>query len=177
MPLSIINNSMYNSLYCQSALEEENMNQCLLIKIKDNRRFLTHEKNLPSLIEFAKTFGAEIFLVEPKEGQKIFDLKPLTIAICNSDETTGLQYKKIDKIFPKSKRKRQDILAEAQKIRNFIENRLLVGKPISLKELKKKYKKFDLTDACLCNHLSMARKMLTQRGFKFQKTGGSYCLS
>lgn len=152
--------------------------KCLLIKTKDNRKFLTYEKNLPSLVEFAKTFGAEIHLVEPGEKQKVMELKNLTAALCNSEYKEKPKCKKIDKIFPKSKRKRQEILAEAVKIRKFIRKRFLTGKPVSLKELKLKYSEQKLTDACLCNHLAVARKEMTREGHVFRKIGaGKYCLS
>jgi hypothetical protein len=128
-------------------------NKCLLVKTKNRRRFLTHEKNLAYLIEFAKTFQAEIYLVQPEQGQKLLELKPLTVALCASEYTGASKYAIINRIFPKSKRNRQDILAEAEKIRAFIKKKLMAGKPLSLKELKSKYKANKLTDACLCNQL------------------------
>jgi Asp-tRNA(Asn)/Glu-tRNA(Gln) amidotransferase A subunit family amidase len=151
---------------------------CLLIKTKNHKRFLTYEKNLPSLIEFAKTFHAEIHLVEPKKGQKVLELKMLTAALCDSEWAVVPKYRKIEKVFPKPKRDRQTILAEAKKIRKYVKKKLLDGKPISLKDLKKRYKEQELTDACLCNHLSAARRELVKVGHKFRKLGaGRYCLS
>lgn len=152
--------------------------KCLLLRTKDKRKFLTYEKNLPSLIEFSKTFGAEIYEVVPEPGEKVLELKPLTVAICNPEYAGAPQYSKIDKIFPKSKRNRSTILNDAGKIRSFIKKRLLEGKPVSLKELKDKYKEWELTDACLCNHLSVMRKELVQNGHSFRKLGaGKYCLT
>jgi hypothetical protein len=149
-----------------------------LIKTKDGRRLLTHEKNLPSLIEFAKTFKVEIYLVEPEENQTILELKPLTSAICSSDNSDPPKYRKIERVFPKSKRTRKTILADAQKIDRYIQKRLTTGKPVSLKELKKKYKEHKLTDACLCNHLTVVRKLLSAQGHTFRKiAAGTYCLS
>lgn len=151
---------------------------CLLIKTKDRRRFLTYEKHLPSLIEFSKVFGAEIYLVNPAKNEKVMELKALTVALCDSEYNKKPMYKKIDKIFPKVKRNRQAILVEAEKIRKYIRKRLLTGNPLSLKDLKDKYKDNDLTDACLCNHLSVTRKELIREGHKFRKLGaGRYCLS
>lgn len=152
--------------------------KCLLIKTKNRRKFLTHEKNLNYLIEFAKTFHAEIYMVEPEQGQKALELKPLTAALCASEYSGAPKYSNIERIFPKSKRNRQDILAEAEKIRAFIKKKLMAGKPLSLKELKDKYKSQKLTDACLCNHMSVVRKSLTKDGHEFRKLGaGKYCLA
>lgn len=151
---------------------------CLLVKTKDHRRFLTYEKHLLSLVEFAKTFAAEIYRVEPAEGQKVLELKALTAAICDSGYDGPPKYKKVEKIFPKAKRQRQTILADAEKIRRFIKKRLLSGKPVSLRELKNKYKDHKLTDACLCNHLSVVRRNLSDQGHTFRKLGaGKYCLA
>jgi Holliday junction resolvase len=152
--------------------------KCLLITTKDQRKFLTYEKNLLSLVEFAKTFGAEIYLVVSEKGQKVFELKDLTAALCDQNYNMEPKCEKLKRIYPKTKRSRKTILTEAAKIRNFIRSRFLAGKPVSLKELKKKYKKHNLTDACLCNHLAMARKALSREGYSFKKIGaGKYCLS
>lgn len=149
---------------------------CLLIKTKNE--FLTPEKNLPSLIEFAKTFNAEIYLVEPHQGQKLLELKALTTAICDPQYDTKPQFTKIKQIFPLPNKSRTSIVSDASKIRSYIVKKLKEGEPVSLKELKKKYENKQLTDACLCNHLSIARKLLEEQGQKFEKIGaGTYQLS
>lgn len=152
--------------------------KCLLIRTKDKRKFLTYEKNLLSLIEFAKTFGAEIYSVIPGAGETVMELKPLTVAICNPEYKEKPKYEKLDKIFPKPKRNRKSILTDAVKIRTFIKKRFLAGKPVSLKELKEKYKESNLTDACLCNHMTVMRRALAEEGHSFRKLGaGKYCLA
>lgn len=148
---------------------------CLLIKTKDNHKFLTHEKNLESLIEFSKTFLAEIYLVEHEEG-KILELKNLAQSICKQEEKGEIKFKKIERLYPKAKRSRKNILKDAQKIQLFIRRRLTSGKPLSLKDLKEKYGELGITDACLCNHFANIRKSLTKEGHKFRKIGaGTYC--
>lgn len=150
----------------------------ILVKTKDNRKFLTFEKNLPSLIEFAKTFGAEVELVKVEKGTKALETKALTSAICNPTYDESPQYKSIRKIFPKSKKQRKSIISDAVSIRSFIQKRFLSGKTVSLKELKDKYKNQKLTDACLCNHMANVRKTLSKEGHKFRKIGaGKYCMS
>ena len=147
----------------------------LLLKIK-KRLFLTHEKNLNSLIEFAKTFSAEIHLVEA-ESQKVLELKTLADAICNQDYECQVksEFKTLRKIFPKTQRNRDTILSNAKKIRKFVHRRLTSGKPISLKELKEKYKNYKVTDACLCSHLTSVRKYLAEEGYQIRKIGaGTY---
>jgi hypothetical protein len=154
------------------------MEKRILVKTKDNRKFITYEKNLPSLIEFAKTFSAEINMVEVKAETKGLDLKALTAAICNPKYNSDPEYNQIKRIFPNSKKQRKLILTEAKVIRQFIKKKFLSGKDVSLKDLKEKYKNQKLTDACLCNHMATVRKELAKEGYKFRKTGaGKYCLT
>jgi hypothetical protein len=152
--------------------------RCLLIQTKDHRRFLTHEKSLPSLIEFAKTFGAEIYVVKPHRGATILKLKKLTTSICDSHYDGHPDCTRLEKLFPKAKRDRTTILSEARMIRRFIEKRFMAGKSVSLKELKEKYKDRNLTDACLCNHMSVVRKKMSLSGHRFNKIGaGNYTIA
>lgn len=150
--------------------------KCLLIITKDRRKFLTHQKNLPSLIEFTKTFGAEVYTVQA-EGQKILELKALANAICNQEYDDDPECTKLKKIYPQPLRERKTVIKEAGRIRKFIRDRLLSGKTVSLKELKTKYENRGLTDACLCNHFSTIRKELTREGKQIEKiSGGKYRL-
>lgn len=151
------------------------MNNCLLIKIKDNRKFLVQEKHLQSLIEFAKTFNAEIFQVSTKE--KTMSLEKLATAICNPQHKKNIEFEKIKKIYPEIDKNRSGIIKNAAKINKFIRDCLLSGEPISLKDLKNKYKNYNITDSCLCNHLNNTRKKLIEEGYEFVKVGaGKYCL-
>ena len=149
---------------------------CLLVKTPDKRKFLVNEKNLESLVEFVKTFHAEVYEVEVIQGKIISQLKNLAGAICNPDYDTTMQIRNPKKIYPKTK-PRSSILKNAKKIREFIYTKLSEGKSVSLKDLKKKYKNCDITDACLCNHLSAVRKELFSCGLTIRKIGqGKYCL-
>lgn len=152
------------------------MTKCLLVKTADKRKFLVHEKNMSSIVEYVKTFHAEIYRVEVIEGKVISHLKNLAGAICNPDYKPKIKIKNPKKIYPKS-RARMAILSNAKKIRTFIQSQLNKGKPVSLKELKLRYQNCNITDACLCNHLSAVRKQLALNGMIIKKIGqGKYCL-
>jgi hypothetical protein len=153
-------------------------NRCLLIQVKGGNSFLTPEKNLTSLIEFAKTFKVEIYLADPAADATILQLKALTAAICDPSYQSSVKCEKLERIFPTSKKNRKNVLIEANKIKSFITTKLLTGKPVSLKELKKKYHDQKLTDACLCHHLTMVRKSLMAEGCEFEKVAaGTYRIS
>ena len=151
------------------------MQNCLLIKTKDNRKFLTYEKHLPSIIEYAKTFNAEIYKVIAK-GKRM-ELKSLANAICDPQYDEDPECTSVEKLYPRTSKTRKAILKDASRISKFIQRRLLSGNSLSLKELKQKYKNYNVTDACLCNHMATIRKALTREGHTFEKIGaGGYCL-
>jgi phage pi2 protein 07 len=151
-------------------------NYCLLVKTPDKRKFLVSEKNMQSIIEYVKTFHAEVYRVEVLEGKIISQLKNLAGAICDPDYNTEMKIQNAQKLYPKT-RPRNSILKNAKKIRDFINNRFSSGKSVSLKDLKKRYKNCEITDACLCNHLSAVRKQLIRNGRIIKKIGqGKYCL-
>jgi|LakMenE01Jun11ns_1017448.scaffolds.fasta_scaffold9897411_1 hypothetical protein len=149
--------------------------KCILIKTKDNRKFFTQESNLISILEYVKTFKAEVELVEVEKGTKILELKGLTVALCDPNFKSDLQYEKIKDLYPSKKKERQSMLVEAKTIRDFIRTDFVSGRTVSLKEVKAKYHKHNLTDACLCNHITVVRRQLMKEGFEFQKIGaGEY---
>ena len=149
----------------------------LLIITKDKRQFLTHQKQLQSIIEFAKTFNSEIYLVTT-ENQKILGPKALAEAICNQEYDDKPECVRIKRIYPKIKRDRKLMLSEAANIRMALIDQFFEGQVVSLKDMKDKYKKSGVTDACLCNHLSAVRKQLEREGQIIRKVGGGqYCIS
>lgn len=152
------------------------METCLMLKTKDKRKFLTYEKNLSFIKEYAKTFNAEVCLVKLESKSKILGIKQLAPAICNPEHESSFRYSIVKKILPKTK-PRNKMLKDAAKIHKYIQERILSGKPLSLKDLKDKYGNLEVTDACLCNHFTNVRKTLVKKGYKFKKLGaGKYCL-
>lgn len=146
----------------------------ILIVTNDKREFATDKGNLPSLVEFAKTFNSEIYHADIKHGNKM-KLEELANAICNPAYQSRLDYKIIKKLYPNPKTGRSDLLKNAFKIRQHIRQTLIKGQSISLKDLRENYKQFNLTDACLSNHLSITRKELAKEGYRIKRLkAGSY---
>ena len=135
------------------------MNDCLLIKTSDEKNFLVNKKNMKFIIEYVKTFNAELYLVEVIKGKIISQLKNLASAICNPEHKNESSFRIIEKIYPKS-RVKNNTTDNADKIRKHILEKFQTKQTVSLKDLKNKYKKLQVTDACLSNHLSMVRKQL-----------------
>lgn len=148
--------------------------KCLLIETKDKRKFFTHEKNFIQLIEFSKAFNAEISTVKLESGH-VLELEELAPAICDSDyKKSDVQYEVLEtKIC--NVRSREEILRVAEKVKKYISEQFQKRNTVSLKDLKNKFKKHELTDAALCNHVRRVKSELEKDGLKFLKIGaGQY---
>lgn len=147
--------------------------KCLLIELKDKRKFFTQEKNLPQLLEFCKSFKASIKVVQMTGGE-VFDLEKLVFAICDpSIKTPKVEYQIVETKIAASKR--QETLTLAKKIQKFIAEQFIKRKNVSMKLLKEKYKTLGLSDAALCNHLKKVKTNLEQQGLRITKIGaGTY---
>jgi hypothetical protein len=148
--------------------------QCLMITTKDRRQFFTHEKNYVQLLEFSKLFKAEISVVNVQQAE-VLDLAQLAPAFCDANYTPEKRpkFEVLEvKVAHRKHRNRQDILRMAQSIRASILRAFRRGEVVSLQKLRKKYAKHDLTLACLCNHVTQARKELEQMGYQVVKVGG-----
>jgi hypothetical protein len=148
--------------------------KCLLIETKDKRKFFTHKKNLVQLTEFAKTFNSNLFIIELERGE-ILELEKLALAICdpNYKKNEGVytikeQIREIKEVKATRtvKNERADL---GEKIRNFIITEFTAKKPISIKKIKNKFKKHEMSDATLYNHLRKAKAELENQGYKFLK--------
>lgn len=144
------------------------MKQCLMIETKDRKRFFTYEKNFPQLIEFSKTFNAEISKVQIPSEAEVLELEELAPALCEK-KSQKVDYEVLElKFCPKIARHK--ILSRAKKIQYYIHKKLVGGHIVTLKELTKKFE--GLTSACLCTHFKLIRQDLESQGRLFEKVGG-----
>lgn len=145
--------------------------KCLLIETKDKRKFFTHEKNFVQLIEFSKTFNAEISVVKVEKGE-LLDLEELAPAICDAGyKKPTTAYQVIETKLSKNGRARPNILKNAETVKRYIFNQFTSRNSVSLKDLKRKFKKFNLSDPALCNHIRRVKKELEKKGWEFTKIG------
>lgn len=142
---------------------------CLLIETKDNRKFFTHEKNLIQLIEFSKTFEAEISMVKIEEGP-VLNLEELAPAICDSQyDKNYVTYEIIKPNLTAAKTSnRKNMINSASKIRNHILEQFKKREIVSVQNLKNKFKN-NLSDSAFYNHIRNAKKELEQIGLSFEK--------
>lgn len=154
------------------------MKKCLLITTKDKRKYLTHEKYFPQLIEFSKTFNAEISVVKLEGGEPPppLELEDLAPALCdNNYKGRRFDYEVLETKIAQENRPRKKILRDASRIKRYIISRFQMGQVVSLKELRKKFRRYGLTPAALCNHVRRAKAELNCLGYEFIKSGaGEY---
>lgn len=146
--------------------------KCLLIETKDKKKFITQEKYLHQLVEFSKTFGATISVIEAEDVNplKIEDLVP---AICDQNyKNERFKYEILETKIKKETRDRRKTLKTASKIQEYICSKFLQKETVALKELKKRFKKSELSDAALCNHVRRVKENLEKQGYTIQKVGG-----
>ena len=143
-----------------------------MVETKDHRKFFTHEKNYVQLIEFSKTFGAEISVVKVNEAE-ILDLPQMAGAICNKAyKIQKPEFEIVETKVEADRKKRTILLKTAKSIRQYIKNAFLSGKEVDLKKIREKYSKHNLTLAAFCNHLATVRKNLKDEGHEVTKLGG-----
>jgi hypothetical protein len=143
-----------------------------MVKTKDNRNFFTHEKYYPQLIEFSKTFGAEISVVKVADVE-VLDLVQLAPAICDDKPCQTLpDVEIIETKIPNVKRQRNKLLENSKNIQSYIEDLFRKGEIVRLQSLIKRYKRLQITSACLCNHMRIVREKLQSEGLVIKKIGG-----
>ena len=154
--------------------------ECLMIELNNNRKLFTQKGNYPQLIEFSKTFGAEISVVKVKEETDILDLQELPKAICSEDEPQKLPKVEIVEKRLQTDSKTEDrktTLKRAERIRNYIQKKFLQGKTVKLSNLEKQYRQYELSSSTFSNHLREVRRTLLSDGHKIEKLrSGEYRL-
>ena len=149
-----------------------------MVKTVDNRHFFTALGNFPQLIEFSKAQSAEVSVVKPKEEVQVFSLPELAKSMC--DPTYKVLEPKYDLVERKitimtGKTPRQRLLAQAQEIRQAIEQTFLAGDTVSLQNLAKQFQHYNLGEAALRKHLTYVRLKLAKMDRQVSKVGiGSY---
>lgn len=158
--------------------------QTLMIQMKDKRKYYTEPSNLPMLVEFAKTFGAELTLVE-SPGVDTMDLERLAPALCDDaykSPRLGRNIRVVHKLYPieeKRVRTRQEMLQNAKDIREHIRLTLETNGAIRAADVKEKFYDLELTDSCMSNHVAVVIKDMKKHGIHVKSADqrGSYTIT
>lgn len=138
---------------------------CLMIKLRDKRKFLTSQKNLKNLLEFAKTFHAELSIVSV-QGKKPMSLEKLASEICDTNsKNQDFQYKVVKKIgFSKT--------AMESSIFNHVVRVLRTGKCIDEGKIFESYKKRGVDHSLIHSQIIRAKRYLSCLGMQVTRRDG-----
>ena len=139
--------------------------KCLLLEMKDKRKFFTEPENYGDLVEFSKKFGGEMSIVTA-DNPIVLSLNELAPALCTQSIQYSAEFKieKPIKIRVKSN--------NAIKIREYIRDLFLKKEVVGLQDVARKFKNLNLTLACFCQHIAKVRESLIAEGYTIVKTGG-----
>jgi len=150
--------------------------QCIMLELPDRRHLFTDRRNYKQLIEFARTSGSGLSLVEITEGE-VLSLSNLALAICDSRKSETADFQVLEVKIPRLKRTRKKLLSIAKEIRGCIKQQFLDNKTIEINKLVKKFEKHNLSAACLSNHLRLVKEELEEEGrLVLRKGRGKYSL-
>jgi hypothetical protein len=143
--------------------------KCLMIETKDKRKFFTSKSNFMQLSEFIKVFKPNVFLVDMKKGEML-ELNEIASLLCETEykKETEHQYEIVEEIKIEEKKSSRNKV-DSQKIKEFIKKELLNKKTISIKKLKNRFKKYELSDSTYYNQIKSVKMELSKQGFKFIK--------
>ena len=157
--------------------------QALMIQTDAKRRYYTDPENLPMLVEFAKTFGAELTLVDSPEIE-VMPLDLLAPALCDDNYRSpkiGQKVRIVRKLYPEQTNlspSRQDMIRNAKMIQNYIRGTLSKNKIIRVSAVKEEFRNLNLTHSCISNHVTCILREFENKGLKVKKLKpGSYQLT
>ena len=143
--------------------------KCLLLTTKDKRNFFTRVRNLPQLVEFSKTFGAEISVVKTKDPP-ILDLIELAPAICNPNYAEPEnEFEILERKIPVKIKSRKNTVKVAEQIRAHVRKALLDGRIVHLHRVAKRFEKQQLSHTTFSNHIRKVRDELILDGYNVIK--------
>ena len=163
--------------------------RCLLIRFPDGREVFTHEKYHNTLLEFAKTFGVKIDLVEADFPQLLHP-KEIASIFCdqNKEAFNTCSYRAAKSQIPtkiithqtsfNTFSARDKMLQKASDVRLYIESQLLEGNAVRIKELHHRFQRHGIAVSTLYRHLTYVKNRLKESGKKVVKvTTGCYRLA
>lgn len=142
---------------------------CLMIMLKDKRKFLTSQSNLKHLIEFAKTFHAELSIVSV-EGIKTLPLERLAAEICDTNaKNEDFEYKVVRRVSTKEN-------AASTALFNHIVRVLRSGRCVDESKVVDTFRKKGMDDSSIHSHINRAMRYLSSLGFRVRKSDGKIAM-
>jgi hypothetical protein len=135
----------------------------LMITLRDKRKFLTNTKHLNQLVEFAKTFGANISIVTT-ECKNLLSLDKLAEDICDTNSKPNEFTCEIVQSIPVSQSKTNIVFKK-------IINALRRHRHVDTEEIVSLYKKKGIDEKNIYSQITRAKKHITKIGMTLKKLG------
>lgn len=136
---------------------------CLMITLRDKRKFLTSAKHLNQLIEFAKAFGADLSIVST-QCKKLLSLDRLAEEICDTNKKQGDFAYKVVRRIPVSKFKTNIVFKQ-------IIGTLKRRRHVDTKQIVSLYKKKGIDERNIYSQITRAKKHIEKIGMTLKKLG------
>ena len=137
---------------------------CLMIKLKDKRRFITNKKFTKHLIEFANTFNAELSIVNTNH-KMINNIEELANLICDTNhKQEEFKYKTIKVLSKKQTEKNSIIFSHIIKT---LQNK----KEVDTSKLITKFKKKGIDEKNIYSQITKAKNHIKKIGKTLKKLG------
>jgi len=139
---------------------------CLMIKLKDKRRFITNKKFTKHLIEFANTFNAELSIVNTNH-KMINNIEELANLICDTNhKQEDIKCKTIKVLNNKEENNNNLIFSQIIKT-------LQQKKMIDTNKLITKYKKKGIDEKNIYSQIKKAKNHIKKIGITLKKISKS----
>lgn len=139
---------------------------CLMIKLKDKRKFITNKKFAKHLIEFANTFDAELSIVSTNH-KKLLNLEELADLICDTNHAQeDIKYKTVKVLNNKEENNNNLIFSQIIKT-------LKQKKTIDTNKLITKYKKKGIDEKNIYSQINKAKNHIKKIGITLKKLSKS----
>jgi hypothetical protein len=140
---------------------------CLMIECKDKNIF-TSKKNLSLLNEFANHFDIKLHFAKT-DSQNIVSLEKIPEIFCNQYDKTNYEFEIVKKNVINQRLSRQNILRNAQLVKEKMEEFVLSKNSIAFSTIQEKFNKYNLSDSALNNLFRKVREHLSKSGITVLK--------
>jgi hypothetical protein len=136
----------------------------LMIELKDKRKFITNKKNLSNLIEFSKTFNADLSIIST-ESKNSLSLEQLANEICDTNrKQEEFKYKTIETLNKKETNQSNLIFSHIIKT-------LQSKKEIDTNKLIAKFKKKGIDEKNIYSQITKAKNYIKNIGKTLKRLG------
>lgn len=135
----------------------------LMITLRDKRKFLTNTKHLNQLVEFAKTFGANLSIVTT-QYKNLLSLDKLAEDICDTNSKPNEFTYEIVQSVPISQSKTNIVFKK-------IISALRRHRHVDTEEIVSLYKKKGIDEKNIYSQITRAKKHITKIGMTLKKLG------